>query len=147
MIQNNADQLHRISDIVSDEIERHIAQGGQYYDETASVIAARAIRDYMPQLATFQGNQVTVESQMALLAEGASYQRLSGARTKAVLSRVCIQQVIESTGEGDSEVVLSRHDLFMTLTPQFVDPDPDIIVFGNELYVPFCEVRRLDADI
>lgn len=140
--------MKRISEVVRDEMSSHIHNGGAYHDDQAGNIAARAIRLHMPELADLQGERVAVEADGALSLGFGDPQHFREAIVKARFERVSIQQYEASHYIDDLEITFVEHDLFAVLVPEYVDPDPVAIEFGNELIVPFnyvVEFERLTS--
>jgi hypothetical protein len=146
LIPSNVERLRTISDIVREELDEHVREGGAYYDERAGQIAARAIQTIMPGLVDMQGSRVVVEAErgIAVLDDEAEQPSFAGVSVEAQLQRVSIQQAVHNLRIDGSELSYVTHDLFAVLTPRFLEPDPVDIVFTKELYIPFGSVENFD---
>lgn len=146
LITPNHERLKIISEVVREELGQHESRGGKYYDEQAGKIAARAIHTCMPELAMMQQTRLIVEAENGLLlVDDDESVSQSDIHVEAKLERVSIQ-VAKSVIPGfDAPVEYSDYDLYAVLVPRYIDPNPQDIVFGQELYVPFSGIERFES--
>ena len=144
-IPSNREKIQIISELFREGMDKHELTGGKYYDDTAVALAGHAIQTFMPEIASWQQNRVVVEANSGLLIDGANVTTLEGMAVEARLERVSIQQLIGNVAIGDIGLSIDHYDLFAVLRPRYVDPDPQDIVFGEEVMVPFSEVRLFEA--
>ncbi len=145
LITPNHEKLKIISEIVREELYRHESMGGKYYDEHAGQIAARAIHTCMPELTKMQHTRLIVEAEHGVLLETDDVTSHKGVRVEAQLQRVAIQQLVILENIDGLPIDFSGYDLCAVLVPRYVDPDPQDIVFGQELYLPFSSIGRFES--
>lgn len=144
-ISKNHEKLSAISEIVHEEVSRHLEMGGAYHDDTSFLIAAKAIKLCMPELVNLSGERVVMQASRGIsieLQEAAAY---DGIAVSAKFERVCLQQLIEQMGDEENQIQIDSFDLCAVMRPVYLDPDPKDLVFGDELYVPFGAVEQFEA--
>lgn len=142
----NHEKLHLISDGVGEALANHVDTGGHYYDGISAHIAARAIHGIMPELMQLRKSRIVIEAGagVALDIAGRS-ETLEGLRVEAQFERVSIQGLLATMGSGESALSMMSYDLCAILKPEYVDPEPLEIVFGEEIYVPFGSINLFNT--
>lgn len=146
-VSNNRERLQTISEVVRIQIAEHIEQGGAYYDERAGQIAARAIKEFMPELFAMSQQRLVVEADGGITFQNKEASFLgNGLRVEARLEKVGLQALIgiHSDAELHLSVELSDYDLFAVLRPLYVNPEPVEIVFSDAVMVPFEEIQLFE---
>ncbi len=145
-IPSNHERMQTISEIIREELNVHESNGGVYHDDIAGQIAARAVQTCMPSLASMRGERVLVEANAGISLQDSVASGFEGVRVEARLERVAIQSLVRILDESnpDQPLLLTTYDLFAVMRPRYVDPDPQDIVFGDELLIPFEEVRMFE---
>lgn len=145
LLPNNSEKIQTISEVFREDIARHEANGGTYYDEKAGQIAKQAIDTFMPGFAELRQGRLIVDAARGITLQGEQITRHDGLHVEAKLARVSIQQLTSTIEEeGLGAVSLTNYDLFAVLEPRYKDPDPVDIVFGDELLIPFADIERFD---
>lgn len=151
---SNAERLNAIDELVRVGIDKHIAEGGIYYDDTAKQIAQRAVMSCMPEMPSFFQHPVVVDADEALLLKdlespvlkGTVVEPLDGAHVTAQLDKIELQAVRLTTDELGPHVSLYSYGMFAVLRPAFKDAEPGTIVFGQELYLPLSGITSFEHD-
>jgi len=140
LLPQNHERIQTISELFREDMDRHEMEGGHYYDEKAGELAALAIKTLMPHLVDMQQTRVVVEADKGLLIEGEAPRAYEGVHVEATLERVAIQALMTRVGDD----TLNMYDLFAVFRPHYTDPEPDDLVFGNELFVPFADISKFE---
>ena len=143
LVPKNHEKLQVISEIVADGFERLERDGVPYYDDLVFELAQQAIQTCMPELLRLSGEMMTIGG-MQGVSIGEDSLTLDGLRVSSIFKRVSIQQLLESATMEDVTLQTSTLDLCVVMTPAYIDPDPQDIVFGKELYVPFSSVTEFE---
>lgn len=144
-IPRNHEKIQTISEVFREEMDKHEQAGGKYYDDTAVHIAGHAIQTLMPELVDMQRSRVIIEANTGISIENdTDTPSFEGIHVEALLERVSIQQVIADIALNPLTRI-TRYELCAVLRPRYIDPDPQDIVFGNTLVVPFQEVQYFEA--
>jgi hypothetical protein len=145
LIPKNHEKLQVISEIVADGFDRLERDGVPYYDDQVFNLARQAIETCMPELLRMSGEVMTIEAMQGIsLLDSDNSTPFDGLHVRSVFKRVSIQQLLESATLDDVSLQTSTLDLCVVMTPAYVDPDPQDIVFGKELYVPFSFVTEFE---
>lgn len=143
-IPKNHEKLQAISEIVADGFDRLERDDVSYYDNRVADLALQAILVCMPELVRMYSEVMTIEA-MQGVSIGDDDMSFDGLRVSSIFRRVSIQQLIESATIEDVSLQTSKIDLCAVMTPVYIDPDPQDIVFGKELYVPFASITEFET--
>ena len=145
LIPKNHEKLQVISEVIADGFERLEREGVPYYDDRVFDLAQQAIQTFMPELVRLSGEVMTIEAQQGVSIGDGDSMSFDGVRVRSIFKRVIIQQLLESAILEDVSLQTSTLDLCVVMTPAYIDPDPQDIVFGRELYVPFSSVTEFES--
>ncbi len=168
----NHEVMNIASEMMRQEYALHELEGGEYDDPVTKKMARRIILSCMPHIMDFLHARVTVEASQAHLLVTSRVEAPSGVTsepkgdehlTEAVVDtdirpidglhvqakfkNVEFQPTIRHEQlEGYSgSLLVEEYDLFAVVRPQYIDPEPGEIVFGDEVMVPFREVNLFEA--
>ena len=153
-LYENHEVMNIASEMMRQEYALHELEGGEYDDEMTKKIAQKVILTFMPHIMDFMHERVIVEAPQAhilntTLAKVAGetltetdVRPVEGLHVEAKFKHVEFQPTIRREHlEGYcGSLLVEEYDLFAVVRPQYVDPEPDAIVFGDEVMVPFREV-------
>ena len=147
LLPQNHEKIQTISEIFKEDMDRHEMNGGAYHDEKAGELAARAIQSLMPELADMRQTRIAIEANTGMVIEGSRSKAYNGVYVQATLERVAIQSMVtkfpaDASGFSDQ---LNQYDLFAVFKPRYTDPNPQDLVFGQEILVPFSDITRFES--
>lgn len=143
-IPKNHEKLQVISEIIADGYGKLEQDGVPYYDDRVFGLAQQAIRDCMPELVRMSGEVMTIEASRGVSLEDTDSRSFNGLHVSGTFERASIQQLIEAAMFEEASLDMSTLDLCAVITPRYVDPDPQDIIFGKELYVPFSSITAFE---
>ena len=149
-LYENHEVMNIASEMMRQEYALHELEGGEYDDEMTKKIAQKVILTFMPHIMDFMHERVIVEAPQAhilntTLAKVAGetltetdVRPVEGLHVEAKFKHVEFQPTIRREHlEGYSgSLLVEEYDLFAVVRPQYVDPEPDAIVFGDEVMSP-----------
>ena len=142
----NHEMMNITSELMRTEFALHELEGGEYDDDTTKQMAQRVIFSCMPHIADFLQQRVIVEAPKAHLLDNDDPRPIEGLHVEAKFKNIEFQPVLKKERlEGFmGSLLLQDYDLFAVVRPQYHDPEPDEIVFGDEVMVPFGEVTLFE---
>ena len=153
-LYENHEVMNIASEMMRQEYALHELEGGEYDDETTKMMARRVLLSCVPHIMEFMHERVTVEAPQAHVLttkltkvagetlDETDVRPIEGLHVEAKFKNVEFQPTIRREHlEGyTGSLLVEEYDLFAVVRPQYIDPEPDAIVFGDEVMVPFREV-------
>jgi hypothetical protein len=155
----NHELLNVASELMRQEFAIYELDGGEYDDAVAKLMAKKIINACMPQIMDYLNERVVVEASKAHLIEtkpaepsvldtpdATDVRPFDGLHVEAKFKHVEFQPVIlnEHIEGFNGSLIIQDYDLFAVVQPQYFDAEPDEIVFGDAVMVPFGDVTRFD---
>lgn len=156
----NHELMQVASELMRSEFELHELQGGQYDGFATKAMAQKIIFTCMPHVMDYLEGRVIVEASQAQVVippepapktvldtpQEATLKPVEGLYVEAKFKNVEFQPVIrrEALPELGGSFIVEDYDLFAVMQPQYFDPEPGDLVFGDAVMVPFGEVTRFD---
>ncbi len=156
-LYENHEVMNLASEMMRQEYAQHELEGGQYDDETTKKIARRVLLTCVPHIMKFMHSRVIVEAPVAHVLNTSinefddgittdiDVRPIEGLHVQAKFKNVEFQPIMRQDSY-DGPLFVEQYDLFAVVRPQYVDPEPDEIVFGDEVMVPFGEVALFQAE-
>jgi len=150
-LYENHEVMNIASEMMRAEYARHELEGGEYDDETTKKMARRVLLTCVPHIMEFMHSRVIVEAPAAHvlntninefddgITTEIDVRPIEGLHVQAKFKNVEFQPIVRQE-EYNGPLFVEQYDLFAVVRPQYVDPEPDAIVFGDEVMVPFREV-------
>lgn len=131
------EKLQTISHVAGKAIHEYVDDGGATDDAIAECIASGAIDTIMPELQGLVHTRIALEASHAFsIQQPEKPVPLERVRLYAHLGAVSIRTIISTWEGGDTQLTLEDFDLHLVLVPRYIEPEPDKIAEGYELYVP-----------
>jgi hypothetical protein len=139
------------SEMMRQEYAQHELEGGEYDDETTKKMARRVLLTCVPHIIEFMHTRVVVEAPSAHIlntnidefVDGITadidVRPIEGLHVQAKFKNVEFQPIVRQE-DYNGPLFIEQYDLFAVVRPQYIDPEPDAIVFGDEVMVPFSEI-------
>lgn len=155
----NHEMMHVASEMMRQEFALYELEGGEYDDVATKLMAKHVIHTFLPHVMDYLNERVIVEAPKAHLIETVpatkgvlptpettNVRPFEGLHVEAKFRQVEFQPVIrrEHVESFNGSLLIQDYDLFAVVQPQYFDAEPDQIVFGDAVMVPFGEVTRFE---
>lgn len=143
------ENLQMCSRNVSEQVN-YLVSEGMHNPMRAADMARRAILHFAPDLMSFIGKRVKVESSNVFLLDEESVEgHYDEGSFQARLSRMSVERITSTDSlEGlVTDLEVENCDIALTFKPEFTDPDPIDLVFGRQIIVPLGDVERLELPL
>jgi|GEM_PF-1849307 len=131
------EKLQTISRVAGKAIHEYVDDGGAADDVIAECIASGTIDTIMPELRGLVHTRIALEASHAFsIRQPEKPVPLEDVRLYAHLGAVSIRTIISTWESSNSHLTVEDFDLHLVLVPRYIQPEPDTIAKGYELYVP-----------
>lgn len=98
----------------------------------------------MPELGSLQKSQLVVDASRAIVLGDDLAESYEGVHVQATLTRISLQELVSTVPKTEPPLTYTSFDLCAVFEPRYIDPDPQELVFGQEVFIPFRDVTRFD---